>query len=142
MHDTTSASRHSVTSVTNGLQTISYRQNRKGIIEPVQGEGWAPVNDVNRQAWLEIEKKVHKSKEKVNTGRYSCLHYYMTVHQMTPLLLARSTRQSFWQVLLHLVPFIFKRLPPATLQKYSDLFQVAPHDLQKGRMHSALDSSC
>ncbi len=139
MHDTTSTSRHSVT---NGLQTISYLQNRKGIIEPIQGDGWAPVNDVNRQAWLEIEKKVHQSKQKVTSGRFSCLHYYMTVHQMTPLLLARSTRQPVWQVLLHLLPLFFNRLPPATLEKYSALFQIAPQDLQEGRMHSALDSRC
>jgi len=128
-------------SVTDGLQTVSYLQTREGTIAPVKGDGWPPVNDVNRQAWREIERKITVSRNKVASGRFSCLYYYMTVHQMNILLLARSTSQAPWKVLLHMIPFFFRRLTATPLQNYADLFQVTPDDLRKGRMNSAPDTT-
>ncbi len=120
--------------VTGGVKTVSYAVNSDGKYELVSGPGWQPVNVVNRQAWLEIEKNIAASREKVRAGRVSCLHYYMTANQMDIALLARYTNQSRWQVRLHLFPLFFKRLGLKTLRKYGDLFQVSPDDLKSGRL--------
>ncbi len=120
--------------ITAGLKIVSYSVNSKGEYELVPGLGWQPVNVVNRQAWQEIEKNIASSREKIAAGRVSCLHYYMTANQMDIGLLARYTRQSRWLVSLHLVPFIFNRMRPKTLQKYAELFQVPLDDLIRGKL--------
>ncbi|MDP3695205.1 MAG: hypothetical protein Q8R42_03725, partial [Desulfocapsaceae bacterium] len=108
--------------------------NSKGTADDI----WQPVNVVNHQAWLEIEKNIAASKDKVSAGRVSCLHYYMTANQMDTGLLAQYTNLPRWQVCLHLVPFIFKRLSAGTLKKYADLYQISPDDLTQGRLRPPL----
>ncbi|MBE0582866.1 MAG: hypothetical protein IH612_03795 [Desulfofustis sp.] len=120
--------------INDGLRIVSYSANPDGRCIGHQDHGWQPVNIVNRQAWQEIEKRIAASRNKVAAGSVSCLHYYMTAHQMTPALLARYTGQASWLVRLHLVPFIFNRLGRATLQKYAELFQVSIADLTGGEM--------
>ena len=122
--------------ITEGVQTISYSVNDEGNYEPLSGPGWQPLNIVNRQAWQEIEKHIEASREKVVSGRVSCLHYYMTAHQMDIGLLAGYTNQSRLRVRLHLIPFFYKRLGPETLKKYGELFAVSTDDLKNGRLKS------
>lgn len=123
--------------VTDGLKTVSYARNQQGRIEPVEGDGWQPVNDVNGQAWREIDQRIALARAKVASGRLSCLYYHMVANQMTVWLLARYTRQSALTVLLHLLPFCFNRLPLGRLQTYADLFQVAADDLRRGLLPPA-----
>jgi len=123
--------------LTDGLKTVSYARNRQGRIEPVEGDGWQPVNDVNDQAWREIEQRVALARQTVASGRASCLYYHMVVNQMNPWLLARYSHQSPLTVLLHLLPFFFNRLPLGRLQTYADLFQVAAEELRRGLPPSA-----
>jgi len=120
--------------ITDGVDIIGYLVNDEGKYELVSGPGWQPVNIVNRQAWREIEKQIEVSKKDVDSGRVSCLHYYMTVNQMNIGLLAGYTNQSRLRVRLHLIPFFFKRLGPTTLKKYGNLFQISTNDLKKGRL--------
>lgn len=122
--------------ITDGIRIVSYSANRNGEFELVSGTGWKPMNVANRQAWIEIEKNIIASKKKVETGRVSCLHYYMTVNQMDITLLARYTRQSRWQVRMHFIPLIFKWLRPKSLHKYADLFQVSKEDLKNCRLQA------
>lgn len=127
--------------VTDGIKTVSYSVNDEGNFELVPGPGWQPVNIVNRQAWQEIEKQIESSKGKVNSGRVSCLHYYMIANQMTIGLLAGYTNQSRLRVWLHLIPFVFQRLRPETLKKYADLFQVSRNDLKNGKLDTPIYDS-
>jgi len=120
--------------IADGLKTVSYVANTKGNQELVPGSIWQPVNVVNHQAWQEIEKHIQSSKEKVASGRASCLHYYMTANQMNPGLLAQYTRQTRWRVHLHLVPFFFNRLRITTINRYAEVFQVSPDDLIQGAL--------
>jgi hypothetical protein len=131
----------SAESITGGVKTVSYSVNGEGEYELVSGPGWQPVNVVNRQAWLEIEKSIAASREKVESGRVSCLHYYMTANQMDIGLLARYTNQSRWQVRLHLIPLFYRRLGQETLQKYGHLFQVSPDELKSGRLKAPVYDS-
>ena len=124
--------------ITNGLKIVSYAVNSKGEYELTPDYVWQPVNVVNHQAWLEIEKKIVSSRDKVAAGRVSCLHYYMTANQMDIGLLARYTGQPRWKVCLHLVPSIFKRLPARTLKKYAELYKISPEDLTQGLLRPPL----
>lgn len=123
-----------VQDVTSGLKIVSYVTNNNGEYELAQDFAWQPVSVANQQAWREIEKNIARSKEKILSGRTSCLHYYMTVNQMDTALLARYTCQPRWKVCLHLVPFIFNRLSAATLHKYAELYRISPDDLLAGRL--------
>jgi hypothetical protein len=125
-------------SVTDGLKIVGYGKNNQGRIEKIQGEIWQPVNEVNLQAWLEIERLIESARNKVTSGRASCLYYYMTANQMTVLLLARYTRQAAWRVLLHLHPFFFKRLKDRQLDRYATLFQVSVETLRNGELQEML----
>jgi hypothetical protein len=127
-------------SITNGLKIVSYGVNSKGDYEPAPDDVWQPVNIVNGQAWLEIEKSIAASKAKITAGRVSCLHYYMTANLMDVGLLAQYTGQSRWTVCLHLLPFIFNRLSQKTLQTYARLYRVSPDDLAQGRLHPPLNT--
>jgi hypothetical protein len=115
--------------ITDGLKIISYVANNKGSQELVSGSMWDPVAIFNRQAWQVIEKQIEASKEKVASGRVSCLHYYMTANQMDTALLAKYTGQSRWLVRLHMVPFFFSRLRVGILEKYIEVFKISLNDL-------------
>ncbi len=120
--------------ITDGLKVISYVANNEGSQELVSGSMWQPVNIVNRQAWLEIEKQIEASKLKITNGRASCLHYYMTANQMDVSLLAKYTRQSRWLVFLHLIPFVFNRMSEVALDKYTEVFKVSRDALIQGKL--------
>ena len=115
--------------------------NSEGEYALVSGPGWQPLNVVNRQAWLEIEKSIVASKEKISSGRVSCLHYYMTANQMDISLLARYTNQSRLKIRLHLIPLFYRHLGPKALLKYADLFQVSQDDLKNGRLKAPVYDS-
>ncbi len=120
--------------ITDGLKIVSYALNSKGEYELTPDFVWPPVNVANHLAWLEIAKQITQSREKVAAGRVSCLHYYMIANQMDIGLLAKYTSQPRWKVFLHLVPFIFNKLPASTLKKYAQLYKIATDDLIQGRL--------
>jgi len=118
-----------------GLQVIGYAGVREGHIAGDLVAGWQPVNIANHQAWLEIKKQAALSREQVCSGRYSPLHYYMTINLMDPGLLAAYTGLFRCRVRLHLRPFFFQRLSPRLLQQYGELFHVPVQDLKNGVLH-------
>ena len=120
------------------ITTVSYVANNEGDQELVSSTFWQPVNIVNHQAWQEIEKQIEASKRKIQSGRVSCLHYYMTANQMDAPLLAKYTDQSRWLVRLHLLPFFFKRLSVKTLKTYAVFFKITPDDLRQGILRPPL----
>ncbi len=120
--------------IAENLTTVSYVANDKGDQKLVPGTFWQPVNIVNHLAWQEIEKQIEESKRKIQAGRVSCLHYYMTANQMDIRLLAKYTGQSSWLVRLHLVPFFYERINSKTLQAYAVFFNVTPDDLSQGNL--------
>jgi hypothetical protein len=141
MHDQTKISGPAcgqAQSITDGLQTLNYIPNGSGRITASSEESWQPVNEVNHQAWEEIDRHIARATRKIDSGRASCLYYYMVANQMSILLLAKYTRQPFWKVFLHLLPFFFKRLSRRQLRPYARLFQVSEDDLRAGRLLPAV----
>lgn len=126
-------------SITNGLHTLAYV--RAGdMIAPVAQAGWQPVNEVNQQAWEEIERHVELARSAVRAGRRSCLYYYMVANQMDCHLLGQYTGQSPLLVWLHLRPFLFRWISQARMQRYADLFQIDTHDLAQGTLRPPIYS--
>ena len=121
-------------SITDGLHILAYVRDPAGGIEPVTQPGWQPVNEVNRQAWEEIERRVDSARVAVRSGRKSCLYYYMIANQMDCLLLGQYTGQSPLLVWLHQRPLFFRLLGPTRLRRYADLFQVEVRDLVHGEL--------
>ncbi len=124
----------STATITDGLKIVHYSLNSSGAYEQVTGFICPEVEVANHQAWREIDRLIAGSREKVQAGRVSCLHFYMTVNLMDIRLLARYTGQSRWKVRLHMFPFIFNRLSGNILQRYAQLFKISPDDLIKGRL--------
>ena len=127
--------------VADGLNIISYIADNDGSQKRVSCPVWQPVNIVNRQAWREIERKIEISKRKIAAGKVSCLHYYLTANQMDSGLLAGYTGQSRWRVWLHIFPFFFHRLGPATINRYAEVFKVSAADLIHGKLSSPVYDS-
>ena len=120
--------------MTAGLKIVSYALNNHGEYELTPEFVWQPVSVVNQQAWQEIEKKIDCSRQRVAAGRVSCLHYYMTAHQIDVTLVAQYTGQPRWKVLLHLVPFVYARLSSRSLAKYARLYKISVDELRHGRL--------
>ncbi len=120
--------------IADNIPTICYLADDKGTHQRTSACYWQPVNVVNQQAWDEIQRQIVTSKQKVQAGRVSCLHYYMTANQMNTALLARYTKQSSLRVRLHLHPFFFNRLSRLQLQVYAELFHVTVDDLLHGAL--------
>jgi hypothetical protein len=125
-------------SITDGLHTLNYIPGDSGRITTGQADSWQPVNDVNQQAWQEIDRHIDKASRKIASGRASCLYHYMAANQMDPRLLASYTRLPLWRVYLHLLPFFFKRLSRDDLRAYAQLFEVSEDDLKAGRLLPAV----
>jgi hypothetical protein len=125
-------------SITDGLHTLNYRPNGSGQIATETLDSWQPVNEVNQQAWEEIERHIARATRKISSGRASCLYYYMVANQMNPPLLASYTRLPLWKVYLHLLPFFFKRLSTRQLEPYATLFQISADDLLACRLLPAV----
>ena len=136
--DTTEPKQEQAHSITGGLLTLNYAPDGTGSVTPRKNECWQPVNEVNHQAWEEIDRHVARAHRKVASGQTSCLYYYMVANQMSVFLLARYTGQPFWQVYLHLRPFFFRRLAGRQLSLYARLFHVSADDLQNGRLLPAV----
>lgn len=136
--DISSATPRQAPSITDGLHTLSYSPNDTGQITARTAAGWQPVNEVNLQAWQEIDRHIAQALRKVADGKASCLYYYMVANQMNIPLLASYTRQPFWKIYLHLRPFFFNRLSSRQLHLYARLFQVPEDDLRTGRLRPAV----
>jgi len=128
-------------SITDGLQTVSYEKNREGTVETVKSDGYQPVNEANLQAWEEIERQIEQARQQVTTGRRSCLYYYMISNQMSVLLLAQYSQLPAWRVMLHLYPYFFARLSTNNLQRYADIFQVPVEALTLGELRPPVYNS-
>lgn len=141
MHEQTTPSESAeqeARSITDGLHTLNYIPGDSGRITTDRKDSWQPVNEVNHQAWQEVDRHIDQASRKIASGRASCLYHYMAANQMNPRLLASYARLPLWKVYLHLLPFFFKRLSRDDLRPYAQLFQVSEDDLQAGRLLPAV----
>ena len=93
--------------------------------------GWEPKNVTNEQAWDVINKEISDAVRGIKAGELSPLAYHMTKNLMDESLLANYSGFYKWRVKRHLKADVFKKLKPAHLKRYADIFGMSIEELKK-----------
>ncbi len=115
--------------IAEGLKEVTYAVDEAGRYVLVPSAGWEPKNISNHQAWEVIAAQVEAARGAVLTGRQSPLAFHMARNQMTIPLMAQYMGLWRWQVRRHLRPSVFRRLPPALLERYAAMLRTTVEEL-------------
>ena len=113
------------------IHEVCYAVDDDGHYVLTASAGWNPKNIANNQAWEVIEQEIAKARKGIHAGKLSPLAFHMAKNQMSTRLLAQYAGYSLWRVKRHLKPAVFKRLKPAVLEQYSDVFGITVKQLQE-----------
>jgi hypothetical protein len=108
---------------------ICYAVDEQGRYVLAPSAGWDPANLANLQAWEVIGEEIAAAIGRVVGGKTSPLDVHMARCQMDVSLLASYVGLARWRVRRHLRPAVFRRLKPALLARYADIFAVPPEML-------------
>ena len=109
---------------------VCYAVDDQGNYVLAGSAGWDPKNIANGQAWELIDKAAGAALQRVRRGQASPLSYHMARHQMSVGLLAKYAGVGRLKVWLHLKPGPFRRLSPAGLQRYAEVFDISVRELK------------
>jgi len=113
------------------VRDVCYALDENGNYKQVLSLGWKPKNDALKQAWEQINEKVEAVRQQALQGKLSPIAYYLEKNLMTPAILAQYTGIAGWRVKRHLNPAVFKKLKPAVLQKYAEVFNLSVEELMQ-----------
>jgi hypothetical protein len=113
------------------IKEVCYAVDEDGSFVLAKSAGWEPKNIANDQAWDLINEQINETLEKIKSGKLSPLAYHMVRNQMGLGLLAKYAGFNLLRVWLHLKPAGFKRLKPAQLKRYAEIFGIDIADLAK-----------
>lgn len=111
------------------IKKLMYAVGKDGKYTGVNSIGWEAENYVLKQAWDDIDESLADTEAKVAHGLLSPLAYFMQKNLMDLALLARYAGKWQWQVKRHLKPEGFKKLSPAMLGKYAQVFNISVEEL-------------
>lgn len=106
------------------MQEVCYAVDHEGRYVLASSAGWEPKNIANSQAWEVIRRQLAAVVLKIDAGKLSPLAYHMVKNQMTPGLLAKYVRCSWWQVRRHLKPSGFRTLSVDMRRRYAEIFEI------------------
>lgn len=112
------------------IKKLLYAVDKDGKYTGVSSAGWDAENAATKQAWDLVEEDLQETEEKVKAGSLSPLAWYMKKNLMDTALLARYVGKWQWQVRRHFNPAVFKKLPPAMLEKYAAVFNITVDELK------------
>jgi len=112
------------------LREMCYAVDENGEYTTELSSGWDPKTIALENALKEIEERVEKARQQVLAQEASPILYYMELHKMDPTILASYVGIWTWRVKRHLKPNVFKKMRPATLQKYADVFDITLEELK------------
>ena len=113
------------------IHEVCYAVDDDGHYVLTASAGWNPKNIANNQAWEVIEQEIAKALKGIHAGKLSPLAFHMAKNQMNTRLLAQYAGYSLWRVKRHLKPAVFRRLNPAVLERYSNVFGITAKQLQQ-----------
>ncbi len=117
--------------ISGNFHEVCYAVDDDGHYVLTASAGWEPKNIANKQVWEVIEQEIAKTLKEIHTGKVSPLAFHMAKNQMNTRLIAQYAGYSQWRVKRHLKPAVFKRLNPAVLERYSDIFGITVKQLQQ-----------
>ncbi len=117
--------------ISGNFHEVCYAVDNDGHYVLTASAGWEPKNIANSQVWEVIEQEIEKVLNGIHAGKLSPLAFHMAKNQMNTRLLAQYAGYSRWRVKRHLKPAVFKRLNPAVLERYSDIFGITVKQLQR-----------
>ena len=117
--------------ISGNFHEVCYAVDDDGHYVLTASAGWEAKNIANNQTWEVIEQEITKALKGIHDGKLSPLAFHMAKNQMNTGLLAQYAGFSRWRVKRHLKPAVFKRLNPAVLERYSDVFEITVKQLQQ-----------
>jgi len=117
--------------ISGNFHEVCYAVDNDGHYVLTASAGWEPKNIANSQVWEVIEQEIAKVLNGIHAGKLSPLAFHMAKNQMNTSLLAQYAGYSRWRVKRHLKSAVFKRLNPAVLERYSDVFGITVKQLQR-----------
>jgi hypothetical protein len=110
--------------INDGRREVCYAVDGEGRYVLAESAGWEPKNVANDQAWDIIRQQVREAVAKIEAGQLSPLAYHMARNQMNLGLLAKYVGFNRFRVRRHLKPDVFRRLKPAIIKRYADVFGI------------------
>lgn len=117
-------------SILEGHRRACYAQDAAGRYVVAESRGWQVEAIANRQAIVDVERRIAQAAQAVADGRASPLAYHMARCHMDVRLLAAQSGIWAWRVRRHLRPAVFARLPERTLRRYADAMNIALAELK------------
>ena len=117
--------------IPDNFHEVCYAVDDEGQYVLTASAGWEPKNIANNEVWELIGQETAKALKGIHAGKLSPLAFHMAKNQMNTGLLAQYAGLSRWRVKRHLKPAVFKRLNPAVLERYSDVFKITMKQLQE-----------
>lgn len=106
------------------FKDVCYAMDESGNFVPVLSEGWDPKNDAMKQAWEVINEKVEEARQKVISGAFSPIFFFMEKNMMDIRLLAEYMELPKRKVRRHLKPAHFAKLDKQVLAQYAEVFNI------------------
>ena len=117
--------------ISDSFHEVCYAGDDDGHYVLTASSGWETKTIANNQVGELIEQEIAKALIGIHAGKLSPLAFHMAKNQMNTGLLAQYAGFSRWRVKRHLKPAVFKRLNPAVLERYSDVFKITVKQLQE-----------
>lgn len=107
-----------------GEKKLLYALDEDGRYTGATTTGWEVEETVLIDALEDYDRKAEEARQRVLKKQSSPIEYFMYMRRMDLTTLAQAMGLFRWQVKRHLKPGVFRRLDPAFLQQYADLFRV------------------
>jgi hypothetical protein len=107
-----------------GYKKLLYALDENGRYTGAPTTGWEVEEIVLLDALEDYDRKAAEARQRALNHQSSPIEYFMYMRRMDLVTLAQAMGLYRWQVRRHLRPEIFRKLDPARLQEYADLFRV------------------
>lgn len=121
-------------SILEGHRRACYAQDENGRYVVAQSRGWQVEAVANRQAMIDVERRIAHAASEVRQGRASPLAYHMARCHMDVRLLSAQSGIWAWRIRRHLRPEVFARLSERTIRRYAEAMNIDPRDLRSAPM--------
>lgn len=114
-----------------GEKKLLYALDDSGHYAGAATSGWEVEEVVLLDVLEDYDRKAEAARQRALRSESSPIEYFMYLRRMDAVTLAQAMGLFRWQVKRHLRPEIFRKLDPALIQRYADLFRIPPAALTR-----------